>query len=135
MNANKTWVARPRKRHNFTGLRDCIQRATPRSSVTCIGQMYDNGLEFHVTPGAQTHSEAEEIKRAAFDAGYDAVWFNNSTGTTVVQAWKRKSHRMLFGFIILLSVLYYLFDVHKIHSSRSGMPWVSEIWRYIGFHV
>lgn len=135
MSYNKKWLARPRKRHNSTGLRDRIQQATPGSRVACIGQMYDNGLEFHVTPGAQSHSDAEKIKSAALEAGYDIVWYNNATGTTVVHAWKQKSSRMLFGFIILFGLAYFFCDVHKIHASRFSTAWVSEIWRYFGFHI
>ena len=129
------WVTRPRKQHNYDGLRERIQRAAPQSQVSCVGQMYDNGLELHVNPGAKTNEEADNIKLAANKAGYDAVWFNNNSGVTIVHAWKRKTSYFFFGFIILLAFLYFASDVHKIYSSRSGAAWISEIRRYAGFYL
>ena len=127
MNNRTKWVTRPRKEHNSTGLRERIQRATPNSNVTCIGQMYDNGLELHVSPGARTNVEADQIKEAASSAGYDAVWFNNNSGDTVVHAWKKKTSQLYFGFVLLAAVLYILSDVHKIHASRFSAAWFGKI--------
>ena len=127
MNNRTKWVTRPRKRHNSTGLRERIQRAAPDSTVTCIGQMYNNGLELHVSPGAKTNVEADRIKEAACNAGYDVVWFNNNSGDTIVHAWKKKTSHLYFGFVLLAVVLYFLSDVHKIHASRFGAAWFGEI--------
>lgn len=129
------WVTRPRKLHKYDGLRERIQRAAPQSTVSCVGQMYDNGLELHVKPGAKTNDEADNIKMAASSAGYEAVWFNNESGVTIIHAWKRKTSYVYFGFVILLVVLYFASDVHKIHSSGSGAAWLGKIRRFAGFHV
>ena len=83
------WVTRPRKLHKYDGLRERIQRAAPQSTVSCVGQMYDNGLELHVKPGAKTNDEADNIKMAASSAGYEAVWFNNESGVTIIHAWAK----------------------------------------------
>ena len=129
------WVTRPRKRHNYDGLRERIQRAAPQSDVFCVGQMYDNGLELHVKPGAKTNEEANSITSAARNAGYDTVWFNNDSGVTIVHAWKRKTNYLCVGFITLLVVLYLTADVHKIYSSGLGEAWAGKIRRFAGFHV
>ena len=135
MSGNTKWVTRPRNQHNYDGLRERIQRAAPHANVSCVGQMYDNGLELHVRPGAKTIDEADNIKMAASKAGYEAVWFNNDSGVTIVHAWKRKTSYVYFGFVILLALLYFASDVHKIHSSGSGAAWLGKIRRYAGFHV
>ena len=135
MSERVKWVTRPRKQHNFDGLRERIQRAAPQSSVACVGQMYDNGLELHVSPGAKTNEEVDSIKLAARKAGYDAVWFNNDSGVTIVHAWKRKTNYLYFGFVLLIVVVYFTSDVHKIHSSGFGAAWLGKIRGFTGFHV